>query len=358
MYRHVARVVVLHGLHEQFLRPRLGGLRRRIMLVLQHYWKRAPIALRLVSMVPRARRWLDENRIVAPADSFRTGIVQHWIISRLVGIAVDVVGDYELRPLEVLAPQVDMTRNVHRALFLRHPARSEGVTLAPETVGSDVYKRNFGAAVVSRGKCGYELLQLFEEYWIAEVGIPRKRLAVRRAYGSLPRPKAVLRALRPSVLYPLWRCVVHPVFRTCEAQGDLSAPGNPALCGRVDRRPVIDAFLWLKHAPRKPQVANGTAWEPCHVVAWLYFRAVVVRHVRVVVHRKPHVGISQHSSVVRSLKFCSYHRRCGNSNRQCQMKPIHVQYIPFTVDYIRQAKRNAAEARQAGESPSTCASRQ
>ena len=304
MNGHVTGVHLLDALHEQILRPRPALDRADIVFVLQHHRQRPPVALRLVGVEPALRRIGHEDGIVAPGDAFRARVVEKRIVSALVPRAGHVVRDHELRVRKALEMKINVFFHIYVHLLLRHLRRHDRVPFAPEAIGTDVHERHLGTTVIAPRESLEKVLELYEEDRVGEVGVHQLSLLVRTL------PPCPSDALRAGVKHPLGRGMLQPAFGAGDAERDLPAALDPALRGRVERRPVVLSLLWLQVRPRNAQVADRTAGEPRHRIARLEGRTVVKRHVRVVVHGPAHARIHKRASVVRRP-----HRRATRHER-------------------------------------------
>ena len=192
--------------------------------------------------------------------------------------------------------QVDVLFHVDVHPCLGHAAAALRVAFAPESVRADVHEGDFGASVIARGECLEKVFEFLQEDGVDEVGIPI--FAIWRGAAGLAPAKIPERALGAGFPDPFGCREAQPGFAAGDTEGNLSAFGDPALGGGVKCRPVVLALLGLEKRPGYPEVADGAAGEPGHVVAGLQRGAVVRGGIRIVVHRPTHVGIDEGASIV------------------------------------------------------------
>ena len=100
------------------MRPLFRGAE---VLVLQNYRPERPERLRHFRVIPRVRRWLDEDAVVPQRDALREGIVGLKEMPAWLVVAGDIIADAQQRVRKVFPVQVDVLLHDGRRALGRHP---------------------------------------------------------------------------------------------------------------------------------------------------------------------------------------------------------------------------------------------
>ena len=235
---------------------------------------------------------LDQNRDVAEGDPALPAIThQREIVSGRLR-ADDIVRNHQLRIRKILFVQVDVNPRKPFILFRLQALRHQRMPFAPEPEGADIDEGDVGIAVVPLSGRPQKVAQLRKVNRVVKHGV--RRGAVRSGAAG----KCVTHHLRPGLLHPARRRILQPVFGGREAESHLLAAGNPALGGRIDKRPAEIPLRRLEEGPGKPQIDDGTPLEPLQRIRRLELRPVMLRQIRIEMHGPAHSRIQQRPAVI------------------------------------------------------------
>ena len=249
--------------------------------------------LRHPGMIPRVRRRLHANAVVAHRNAFGQGVIHQRKMPPGFRVAGHIVTDAKPGPGK--EPHMEINMLPHNALgaLFRHAAAAHRMALPPHPVTADVQKRHRGIAIVPRGHRFKEVFQLLQKYRIAKIRVPQRAVLL-RAFAELKK-----HALGARVFHPFRRGEFEPAFGARNAEGNLFPPGNPALGRCVQQGPVELAFSRLDVGPGHAQIHGAQAREIIQSIRRLELRAVVLRDVGIEMHRPAHVRVHQRLAGVR-----------------------------------------------------------
>ena len=201
---------------------------------------------------------LDQDAVVAQSETEVAGVSEGLQPAPLESEVV--VGDQQ-RALEVLLVEIDVPFDGGDRI--RQLGAGDGVALAPHAERADVNEGHVRVAVIARCGGGQEVIELFEEDGVVEIGLEHRAIRGDAAAGEMV-------SLGAGLLDPA-RCGVgfrRPAFRGGEPEGHGLAFRDPFLHGGVDDGPVELAFLGLEIGPGQPDVDGTDAGELIHPVGW------------------------------------------------------------------------------------------
>ena len=288
--RGVAGVVLLDRLQVQAaVLPAAPGLRAAVVLRFQDHRHAGPEGLGPGGMEVGPLAGLDEDAVVAERQAVLCRVPHHLACPRGV-VAAQVVVGRQQRLVEVLLVQVDVPLD---GLGLDGPpgARSR-VPLAPDAQRADVDEGDLGVAVIPGSHRRQEVVELVEEDRIVEVRLPERPVRLDAFAGT------EVVALGAGVGDPLGRGPAGPRFACRDAEGHLLALGDPPLGRRVEDRPAELPLLRLDVRPGDAEVDHRQSRPIVERVGGGELRAVVRRHVVVVVEDPAHARVGQGRTVV------------------------------------------------------------
>ena len=280
----VRGMILLYGPEQQLLVPGAALDATAIVFVFEHHGHRGPEEAGHLAVEPGARGGLHQDAVIAQRDASRQGIVDDGEVQAGAVMTGKVIGNHQLRMLEVLAIDVDdalLRLEAPRDMVAR--GGHLGVPLAPHPKVSDVDERHVGVTVIAPCHLAHEML-----YGREEDSVVILRLLV----------MVHLMVAGTGLEHPLRRARERPVLGGGDAQGHLLAHADPSLGGRVEPFPVELPFLRFDEGPGQAQIDGRETGEIVEHILRLELRTIVGGDVRIEVHRPSHVGIHQGTPVV------------------------------------------------------------
>jgi len=106
--RHERGVVILDGLDQQIFVPTAALFRSAVVFVFEDYRQHRPEELSHFAVVPRMRRRLHQDAVVADGHAAREGVIGDRETAARRVVPGKVVRDAKLGVFEMLAVQVDV----------------------------------------------------------------------------------------------------------------------------------------------------------------------------------------------------------------------------------------------------------
>ena len=285
------------------------------MAVFQDHRHVGPEELRHAVVVPWIGLGFHEDAVILDGDAFPAGVLRDLEARAAVVVPGVVVGDAELRLLEMTRVDVDVF-----LLGVIPPGMpvarggEDGVPFPPHAVEADGEEGDGRVAVIALRHPLHQVLDVFQEDGVGIVGLQHAGGVIDPV--SLDEVAGFV-VFRPLVEDPLRGTLPGPLFGGGDAEGHLPPALQPALGGGVDDLPVEIVFFRLQERPGQAEEDDAHSGEIFDDVFGSELRSVPVQHVGVIIEHPSHSGIDEGLAVVRRGE--RFHvgglRPCG---RSCQ----------------------------------------